>query len=57
MWWMLAREVLRLRGQISAKVPWSVMVDLFFFREAEEVNDQLTAWNYRYPFEWFQTSF
>jgi small subunit ribosomal protein SAe len=36
MWWMLAREVLRLRGQISAKVPWSVMVDLFFFREAEE---------------------
>jgi small subunit ribosomal protein SAe len=36
MWWLLAREVLRLRGQISAKVPWSVMVDLFFFREADE---------------------
>jgi small subunit ribosomal protein SAe len=40
MWWLLAREVLRLRGQISAKVPWSVMVDLFFFREADEVNTE-----------------
>jgi small subunit ribosomal protein SAe len=36
MWWMLAREVLRLRGVISNQMPWDVMVDLFFYREAEE---------------------
>lgn len=36
MWWMLAREVLRLRGQISRLSPWEVMVDMYFFREAEE---------------------
>jgi len=36
MWWMLTREVLRLRGQISREVPWDVMVDLFFFRDPNE---------------------
>ncbi|RWS24125.1 40S ribosomal protein SA-like protein [Leptotrombidium deliense] len=36
MWWMLAREVLRLRGQISREIAWEVMVDLYFFRDAEE---------------------
>merc|ERR1711881_205147 len=29
MWWMLAREVLRLRGSISRDLPWEVMPDLF----------------------------
>ena len=37
MWWMLAREVLRLRGTISREVPWEVMPDLFFYRDPEEV--------------------
>ena len=30
-WWMLAREVLRIRGTIASReVPWDVMVDLYF---------------------------
>lgn len=34
--WMLAREVLRMRGTLSRTTPWDVMVDMYFFREAEE---------------------
>lgn len=30
-WWMLAREVLRIRGTIASRdIPWDVMVDLYF---------------------------
>jgi len=36
MWWLLAREVLRLRGSISRETPWKVMVDLYFYRDTEE---------------------
>lgn len=36
MWWMLTREVLRLRGNISRDVPWEVMPDLYFYRDPEE---------------------
>jgi len=36
MWWMLTREVLRLRGTISREAPWEIMPDLFFFRDPEE---------------------
>jgi len=36
MWWMLAREVLRLRGSISRGMPWEVMPDLFFYRDPAE---------------------
>ncbi|TFK74283.1 40S ribosomal protein S0 [Pluteus cervinus] len=40
-WWMLAREVLRLRGTIP-RTPdgWNVMVDMFFYRDPEEVEKQ-----------------
>jgi small subunit ribosomal protein SAe len=36
MLWFLAREVLRIRGQLSRTEQWDVMPDLFFYREPEE---------------------
>ncbi|KAK6507340.1 structural constituent of ribosome [Arthrobotrys musiformis] len=42
-WWLLAREVLRLRGTLASRdVDWDVMVDLYFYRdpEAEDQKDQ-----------------
>ncbi|KAJ6507330.1 ribosomal protein S2, flavodoxin-like domain-containing protein [Mycena vitilis] len=40
-WWLLAREVLRLRGTIPRTSDgWSVMVDMFFYRDPEEVEKQ-----------------
>jgi small subunit ribosomal protein SAe len=36
MYWLLAREVLRMRGAISRTLPWEVKVDLFFYRDPEE---------------------
>ncbi|KAI0085031.1 ribosomal protein S2, flavodoxin-like domain-containing protein [Irpex rosettiformis] len=41
LWWLLAREVLRLRGTIPRSPDgWSVMVDMFFYRDPEEVEKQ-----------------
>jgi len=40
MYWLLAREVLRLRGTISRAVDWDVPVDLFFHREIEDLKKQ-----------------
>mmetsp|Transcript_7801 Transcript_7801/g.11521 ORF Transcript_7801/g.11521 Transcript_7801/m.11521 type:complete len:289 (-) Transcript_7801:189-1055(-) len=37
MYWMLAREVLRLRGTVSRHSDWEVPVDLFFYRDPEEL--------------------
>jgi len=38
--WMLAREILFLRKEIDRTRAWDVMVDIFFLRPAEEVEDK-----------------
>ena len=40
MWWLLAREVLRLRGTILRDQPWDVMPDLFFYRDPEDTEKE-----------------
>ena len=34
-WWLLAREVQRLRGTLSRAEPWAIMPDLYFYRDLE----------------------
>lgn len=43
MYWLLAREVLRLRGTIPRSVQWDAQVDLFFYRDPEEVQKREDA--------------
>jgi small subunit ribosomal protein SAe len=40
---MLARDVLRLRGSIPVSSPWEIMVDLFLYRDPEELEDMERA--------------
>jgi len=43
MWWLLSREVLRLRGRISRKDEWNTVVDLFFYRDPDETEKEEAA--------------
>jgi len=36
-WYLLCREVLRLRGTLPRSEAWSVLPDLFFYRDPEEI--------------------
>uniref|UniRef100_A0A7S2G018 Small ribosomal subunit protein uS2 n=1 Tax=Florenciella parvula TaxID=236787 RepID=A0A7S2G018_9STRA len=40
LYWFLAREVLRMRGSISRETQWNICVDLFFYRDPEELEKQ-----------------
>lgn len=37
LYWLLAREILRMRGTIIRRAPWDVPVDLFFYRDPDEL--------------------
>ena len=41
--WMLAREVMRLRGQLPFDKPWDLMIDLFIARDIETIRSQQEA--------------
>jgi len=43
MYWLLAREVLYLRGTLNRGAPWDIMVDLFLYREPEAEEDKEEA--------------
>jgi small subunit ribosomal protein SAe len=37
MYWFLTREILRMRGTIPRSVPWTEKVDLFLYRDPDEI--------------------
>ena len=39
-YWLLAREVLFLRGQLSRNEEWGILIDQFFWRDIEELMEQ-----------------
>eukprot|EP00286_Rhodomonas_abbreviata_P009626 CAMPEP_0181334242 /NCGR_PEP_ID=MMETSP1101-20121128/26138_1 /TAXON_ID=46948 /ORGANISM="Rhodomonas abbreviata, Strain Caron Lab Isolate" /LENGTH=292 /DNA_ID=CAMNT_0023444171 /DNA_START=49 /DNA_END=927 /DNA_ORIENTATION=+ len=43
LYWLMAREVLRLRNVIPRTSPWDIMVDMFFYRDPEEAEKEAEA--------------
>jgi len=43
LYWLMAREVLRLRNVIPRQHPWDIMVDMFFYRDPEEAEKDAEA--------------
>lgn len=43
MWWLLAREVRRMRGDTPRTIDWDVMPDLYFFREETKEEEEEQA--------------
>merc|ERR1712224_673884 len=41
MWWLLAREVRRMRGDTPRTIEWDVMPDLYFFREETKEEEEV----------------
>ncbi|RIA95519.1 ribosomal protein S2, flavodoxin-like domain-containing protein [Glomus cerebriforme] len=56
-YWLLAREVLRLKAKIPRETPWDVMVDMFFYRDPEEAEKEgEAAVTDKAPFSTFEPS-
>ena len=53
-YYLLAREVLRLRGTLSRLEPWNVMVDMFFYRDPEEMEKEAEVEKIEAGAEWTQ---
>jgi len=43
MWWLLTREVLRMRGIVPREMPWETKVDMFIYRDPEEAKKEEQA--------------
>lgn len=43
MWWLLTREVLRMRGSVLRKGPWETKVDMFIYRDPDEAKKEEQA--------------
>jgi small subunit ribosomal protein SAe len=40
LWWLLCREVLRLKSRIPRDEQWNIMTDMFFYRDPQEVEQE-----------------
>jgi len=43
MWWLLTREVLRMRASIPRDLPWDTKVDMFIYRDPDEAKKEEAA--------------